>query len=58
MFLLIALAINFTTPEHQTNPNSTYNEQVMNRFYKVKELHDGTLNEIHHFMYANYIYTK
>ena len=55
LFSLIALASNFTIPEHQTNPNSTYAEQFMNRFREVNELYDGTLNEIHNFMYATNI---
>ena len=50
--MLIALASNFTISEHRTNPNSTYNEQVMNRFHEVNGLYDVNLNEIHHFMYA------
>ena len=33
LFLLVALAMKIKMPEHQTNPNSTFTEQVMNRFY-------------------------
>ena len=45
-------------PMHWTNPHSTYTEQVMNRFHEVNELQDSTLNEIHHFIYANGIATN
>ena len=58
MFSLIALASNLTIPEHQTNPNSTYNKQVVNRFHEVNGLYDVNLNEIHHFMYATNIATN
>ena len=44
MFLLIELASNIKMPEHQTHENQTYIKQVMNRFHKVNELYDGTLN--------------
>ena len=45
-------------PEHQTRENLTYTKQVMNRFHEVNELYDGTLNEIHHFIYSTYITTN
>ena len=48
LFLLGALVTNIEIPEHQTNPNSTFTEQVMNWFHKVNELYDGTHNEVHH----------
>ena len=52
MFLLVALATNNKIPKHRTNPNSTFTEQVMNRFHEVNKLYDGTLNEVHHLFYA------
>ena len=58
LFLLIALAINITMLEHQTHKNLTYTEQVMNRFHKLNELYDVTLNEVHHFMYSTNITTN
>ena len=39
-------------PKHQQNPKSTFMEQAMNRFHKVNELYDSTLNKVHHFMFA------
>ena len=44
LFLLVTLATNIKIPEHQTNPNSTLKEQVMNRYHGVNELYDGTIN--------------
>ena len=52
LFSLVTLATNTKIPEHQTNPNSTFTEQVMNQFHEVNELYDGTLNEVHHLFYA------
>ena len=45
-------------PEHRTQKNLTYTEQVMNQFHKANELYDGTLNEIQHFMYSTNITTN
>ena len=55
MFFLVALAINIKRSEHQTNPSSTFIEQVMIRFYEVNDLYYGTLNEVHHLFYATNI---
>ena len=44
-------------PEHQTNPKSTFTEQVMNRLHKVNELYDGKLNKMHHLIYTTDIST-
>ena len=52
MFSLVALATNIKIPEHQTNTNCTFTEQVMNRFQEVNELYDGTLNEVDHLFYT------
>ena len=52
MFSLIALAANVVVPQHQTKKNATFTQQVMNRFHEVNELYDGTLNEVHHLLYA------
>ena len=58
LFSLIALASNITMPEHQTNENLTYTEQVMNRWYEVNYLYNGTFNKIHDFMYSTDITTN
>ena len=55
LLLLIALATNITMPKHQTNPNATYTEQVMNRFHEVNEMYDVTLHEVHHLLYPTEI---
>ena len=52
LFSLIALATNVVVPQHQTEKNATFTQQVMNRFHEVNELYDGTLNEVHHLLYA------
>ena len=52
LFSLIALATNIVVPQHQTKKNATFNQQVMNRFHEVNDLYDGTLNEVHHVLYA------
>ena len=39
-------------PQHQTEKNVTLTQQVMHRFHEVNELYDGTLNEVHHLLYA------
>ena len=52
MFSLIALATNVVVPQHQTEKNATFTQQVMNRLHIVNELYDGTLNEVHHLLYA------
>ena len=58
VFSLFALASSITMPEHQTNPNATYTEQVMNSFHEVNELYDGTLNKLHHLFYSTDITTN
>ena len=55
LFLLVELTTSIKIPEHQTNPNSTFTEQFMNRFYEVYDLYDVTLNEVHRFFYATNI---
>ena len=52
LFLLLAMATNVSMPKHQTSTNLTFIEQAMNRYHKMNELYDGTLNSVHHFMYA------
>ena len=52
LFSLIALATNIVVPQHQTEKDATFTQQVMNRFYEVNELYEGTLNEVHHLLYA------
>ena len=39
-------------PQHQTEQNATFTQQVMNRFHEVNEMYGGTLNEVHHLLYA------
>ena len=39
-------------PQHQTEKNATFTQQVMDRFHEVNELYDSTLNEVHHLLYA------
>ena len=39
-------------PQHQTKKNATFTQQVTSRFHEVNELYDGTLNEVHHLLYA------
>ena len=55
LFSLIALATNVVVPQHQTEKNATFTQQVMNRFQEVNELYDSTLNEVHHLVYATNI---
>ena len=45
-------------PNHQINFDTTYTEQVLNRFHEVNELYDGTLNEVHHLVYSADITTN
>ena len=52
LFLLIALATNVVLPQQQTEKNETFTHQVTNRFHEANELYDGTLNEVHHLLYA------
>ena len=52
LFLLIALVTNVVVSEHQTENNATFTRHVMNRFHEVNELYNGTLNEVHHLLYA------
>ena len=52
LFSLIALATNIVVHQHQTEKNATFNQQVMNRSHEVNELYDGTLNKVHHLLYA------
>ena len=35
LFLLIALATNIVVPQHQTEKNANFNQQVMNRFHDL-----------------------
>ena len=58
LFSLVALATYIKFPEHRINPNATFTEQVMNRFHKVNDLHDGNLNKVHHLFDANGISTN
>jgi hypothetical protein len=55
LFSLISLASNFTMPNHRKGYTPTYTESVMNRFHEVNELYDGTLNNVHHFLYSTEI---
>ena len=50
--MLYALAMNIKLPEHQTNLNSTFTEQVMNHFHDLNELYAGTLNEMQYLLYT------
>ena len=52
LFLLITLATNVVVPRQQTEKDTTFTQQVMNRFHEVNELYDGTLNEVHYLLYA------
>ena len=56
--LLFSLEISVTIPKHRTNMNATFTEQVMNRFYEVNELYDGTINKIHNIFYSTDITTN
>ena len=55
LFSLIALATDVVVPQHQTEKNATFTQQVMNRFHEVNELYDDTLNKAHHLLYATNI---
>ena len=44
--------MNIKIPEHQTNPNSIFTEQVMNLLHEWNVLYDGIPNEVHHLLYA------
>ena len=52
LFSLISFASNIEMPKHQTNYDPAFTELTMNRFHEVNELYDGTLNKVHHFMFA------
>ena len=52
LFLLVALATNVVVPQHQTEQNATFTQQVMNRFHEVNEMYGGILNEVHYLLYA------
>ena len=52
LFSLIALATNVVVPQHQTEKNATFTQQVMNRCHEVNEMYSGTLSEVHHLLYA------
>ena len=52
LFSLIALANNVVVPQHQTEKDATFTQNVMKRFHEVNELYDSTLNEFHHLLYA------
>ena len=58
LYSINVLATKIKFPDHQTNHNSTFTEQVMNSFHKVNELYDDTLNEIHHLLYTTNISTN
>ena len=49
---LIALATTVVVPQHQTEKEATFTQQVMNRFHEVNELYEGTLDEVHHLLYT------
>ena len=55
LFLLISLATNVVVPQHQTEKNATCTQQVMTSFHEVNDLYDGTLNKVHHLLYATNI---
>ena len=55
LFLLIALATNVGVPQHQTEKNAAFTQQVMNRFHEVNEMYDGTLTKVHHLLYETNI---
>ena len=55
MFSLIALATNVVVPQHQTEKDAIFTQQVMNRLHELNELYDGTLNEVNHLLYATNI---
>ena len=55
LFSLIALATNVVVPQHQTEMEATFTQQLMNRFHEVNEMYEGTLNEVHHLLYATNI---
>ena len=52
LFSLMAMA----PPTYRCPPPNEYQpdltEQAMNRYHEVNELYDGTLNSVHHYMYA------
>ena len=52
LFSLIALATNITVPKHRTEKNARFTQHAMNRFHEVNELYDGTINNVHHLLYA------
>ena len=52
VFSLIALATNVVVPQHQTEKNATFTQQVINRFYELNELYNCTLNKVHHLLYV------
>ena len=58
VFSLFALSSSVKIPKNQTNANTTFTEQVMNRFHEVNGIYDGTLNKIHHLFYSNDITTN
>ena len=57
-FSLFALSSSVTMSKHQTNPNATYTEQVMNQFHEVNEIYYGKLNNLHTFLNSTYITTN
>ena len=58
VFSLFALASIVTISKHQTNPNTTYTEKVMNKLHEVNDIYDVTLNKIHHLFYSTDITTN
>ena len=47
--------MNLSMPRHQSGPNNTFSETIANSFHEVNELYNGTLNQVHTFMYATKI---
>ena len=39
-------------PAHQTFTNASFTERVMSRLHKLNELYDGTLHDMHNFLFS------
>ena len=39
-------------PQHRTEKNAKFSQHAMNRFHEVNKLYDGTMNNVHHLLYA------
>ena len=50
--MLNALETKVVVPQHRTEKNATFTQQVINRFYELNELYNCTLNKVHHLLYA------